>query len=181
MERRLYVRTDFVLVAVVLLLCAYGALMIYSCTQAQLAEAREAPGRMLHLQLTWIVLGLIVMLAAMALDYDRLASLSPFIYGLALALLTLVLIVGQGAHGSARWLALGPIRAQPGELAKLAVIILLGSYLASRGPGEQGSFHTVARSLAYVLVPAVMIFVQPDLGTPLVLIFVWFFVLFLAG
>lgn len=155
--------------------------MIYSCTQAQLAMAGQAPTRTLNLQLAWIALGLAVMLAAMAVDYNRLINLSSLLYGLVLGLLLLVLVIGHTAYGSARWLSLGPITIQPSELAKLVVIIMLSTYLAIRTRSEQETFHTVARSLAYVAVPAIIIFLQPDLGTPLVLTFIWFFILYIAG
>ncbi len=181
MDRALFSRTDLMLLAVVLLLCAYGALMIYSCTQAQLAMADEPPTRTVSLQLIWILVGLVVMLLVMMVDYNRLPTLSPFIYGLVMALLLLVLAIGPIAYGSARRLSLGPLSVQPGELAKIAVIIVLGTYLASRMRGEQQTFETVVRSLAYILVPSALIFLQPDLGTPVVLGFIWFFVLFLAG
>ena len=181
MDRALFSRTDLMLLAVVLLLCAYGALMIYSCTQAQLAMADKPPTRTVSLQLTWIFVGLVVMLLVMMVDYNRLPSLSLFIYGLAVVLLLLVLAIGPLAYGSARRLSLGALSLQPGELAKLAVVVILGTYLASRTHSEQQSFETLLRSLLYVLVPSALLFLQPDLGTPVVLVFIWFFVLFLAG
>jgi len=181
MQRRLLARTDFVLLAVMVLLCAYGALMIYSCTQAQLAMADKSPTQTVSLQLIWIGLGLVVMVLMMLVDYSRLASLSLIFYGLVIGLLLLVLAIGQIAHGSARWLALGPITVQPGELAKLAVILILGAYLSSRSRGQLETFHTLAWSLGYVIVAAALIFLQPDLGTAAVLVFIWFFVMFLVG
>ena len=181
MTTRLLARTDLALLAVVVLLCAYGALMIYSCTQAQLAMDHKSPTHILHLQLTWIGLGLAVMVLLMLVDYDRLASLSPAIYGFALALLLLVLAVGRVVYGSSRWLAVGPITVQPSELSKLAVIIMLASYVATHTYNRQQSFHVVLWGLALVMLPVGLIFLQPDLGTPVVLLFICFFVLFLAG
>ncbi len=180
MPMRLLARTDFILLAVVLLLCAYGALMIYSCTQAQLAMADKSPTHKVNLQLTWIGLGLVVMVLVMLADYSRLADLSLVFYGLVIGLLLLVLAIGQIVHGSARWLAVGPISIQPAELSKLAIIIMLGTYLA-RGSHQELTFHRIAASLGYVMALAAVIFIQPDLGTPVVLLFIWFFVIFLAG
>ncbi len=176
MPRGFFARTDFLLLAVVLSLCVYGGLMICSCTQGQLAMAGDVA-----LQLVWVLLGLAAMLAVMTFDYNRLAGLSPFLYGLAIALLLLVLAIGQTVYGSTRWLILGPIRFQPAEVVKLAVIIMLGTYVASRTAHERRQFDTTAWSLAYVLLPSGLIFLQPDLGTPLVLMFIWFFALFVAG
>jgi len=180
MQMRLLRRVDFILLIAMLLLCAYGALMIYSCTQAQLAMADKPPTSTMTLQLIWIGLGLVMGLIMMV-DYSRIASLSLVFYGLVLGLLLLVLAIGQTAYGSARWLAIGPINIQPGELAKLAVILMVGAYLSSRNSRELETFHTLAFSLGYVMVPAALILLQPDLGTPVVLIFIWFSVAFLAG
>ena len=181
MQMRLLARTDFILLVAVLLLCAYGALMIYSCTQAQLAMADKPPASTVTLQLIWIGLGLVVMGLIIMVDYSRIASLSLVFYGLVLGLLLLVIAVGQATHGSARWLAIGSITVQPSELAKLAIILMLGAYLSSHSSGQLETFHTLARSLGYVMVPAALIVLQPDLGTPVVLLFIWFFVVFLAG
>ncbi len=182
MQMRLLARIDFILLVAVLLLCAYGALMIYSCTQAQLAMADKPPASTVILQLIWIGLGLVVMgLIIIIVDYSRLAHLSPLFYGLVLGLLLLVLAVGQTVHGSARWLTIGPITVQPGELSKIAIIIMLGTYLSSRSSRQLQTFHTLVWSLGYVMVPAALIFLQPDLGTPVVLVFICFFVMFLAG
>ncbi len=181
MQMRLLARIDFILLVAVLLLCAYGALMIYSCTQARLAMANKPPTSTVMLQLIWISLGLVVMGLIITVDYNRLASLSWVFYGLVLGLLLLVFAVGQTAHGSARWLAIGSITIQPGELSKLAIIIMLGAYLSSHSSGQLETFHVLARSLAYVIVAGVLIFLQPDLGTLIVLVFIWFFVTFLAG
>jgi len=181
MQMRLLARIDFTLLVAVLLLCAYGALMIYSCTQAQLAMADKPPASTVTLQLIWIGLGLLVMGLIIMVDYNRIASLSLLFYGLVLGLLLLVLAIGQTAHGSARWLAIGPITVQPGELTKLAIILMLGAYLATRTSEQLETFHTLVRSLGFVILPAALIFLQPDLGTPVVLVFIWFFVMFLAG
>jgi len=181
MQIRLLTRIDFVLLVAVLLLCAYGALMIYSCTQAQLAMADKPPASKVMLQLIWTGLGLVVMGLIIMVDYNRLASLSLLFYGLVLGLLLLVLAIGQTAHGSARWLAIGSITVQPGELSKIAIIIMLGAYLSSHSSRQLETFHTLAWSLGYVMVPAALIFLQPDLGTIVVLVFIWFFITFLAG
>ena len=180
--KRLFTRVDFVLLAIVLVLALYGALMIYSCTHNRLAREGLSPTHKVTSQLVWIALGLVIMGLVMAADYAKLASFSLVIYGVCLGLLVLVLLVTQGRLGAIRWIPLGPLRIQPAELTKLGVILLLGTYLAARREeGEHDTFTTVARSLGYVLVPAALIFLQPDLGTPVVLVFIWLAMLYVLG
>ncbi len=180
--RRLLARTDFVLLAIVLVLAAYGALMIYSCTYKRLAREERPPTRTVSLQLVWIGLGLVIMGLVMAADYAKVASFSPLIYGVCLVLLVVVLVIAKTVLGASRWIPLGSLHIQPAELTKLGLILILGGYLAARREeGEHDAFAVVAHSLGYVLVPALLIFLQPDLGTPIVLIFIWLVMLYVVG
>lgn len=180
--KRLLARADFVLLAIVVVLVLYGALMIYSCTHSRLAHEGLSPYRTVTLQLIWIGLGLVAMGLVMAADYVKAASFSLGIYGLCVVLLVVVLVIAKAILGASRWIPLGPLHIQPAELTKLGLILILGSYLAGRREeGEQDAFAVVAHSLGYVLVPAVLIFLQPDLGTPVVLVFIWLVMLYTVG
>jgi len=180
-RRREFTRADFVLLAVVLLLTAFGALNIYSCTHTQLTEAGLDPTLRLKMQLVWIVLGLIAMLAVMAIDYNKLATLAPILYGICVALLIVVLIMGA-VRGASRWISLGPLHIQPAETIKLALILMLGAFLVRwEEEGDKDDFTMVARSLVFVGGPAFLLILQPDLGTPIVLGFIWLAMLFIFG
>lgn len=174
MRRRL-ARVDFTLLAVVIALAICGVVTIYSCTHQQSPHT-------VTLQLIWIGLGLAVMGVMMAVDYAKVATFSLVIYGACLVLLIVVLIISRTILGATRWIPLGPLHIQPAELAKLAIILVLGSYLtARREQGNQDTFGVVARSLGYVALPALLIFLQPDLGTPIVIIFIWLVMLYIGG
>jgi len=180
--KRLLLRADIVLLVVVVMLALYGALMIYSCTHNRLAREGLSPRHTMTLQLIWIGLGLVVMVLVMVADYVKVASFSLSIYGLCLGLLVVVLVIGKTILGASRWIPLGPLHIQPAELTKLGLILILGNYLAHRQQeGEQDAFTAVAHSLGYVLVPAALIFLQPDLGTPVVLAFIWLIMLYTVG
>jgi len=88
----------------------------------------------------------------------------PIMYGINIGLLVAVMVKGHSALGAQRWLALGPITLQPSEIAKLIVLFTLATWL-KRFPIK--SFFDIFKAAAIILVPAVLVFKQPDLGTSL--------------
>lgn len=165
---------DFQMLVVVLLLCAIGAVAIYSCTRSA-----SAPAARVTMQIAFIVVGLAAMLGTMLVDPARVRSFAWPIFLLTMALLALVLVMGE-IRGTSRWIPLGPVNLQPAELAKLAVILMLGA-LVAREEEEKGDFLFLVKTLTYVGVPGIMILLQPDLGTPIVLFFVWLVMMFVFG
>jgi rod shape determining protein RodA len=112
---------------------------------------------------------MLVLLAVSFFDYRYLAGFSPVIYGVALVALILVITpLGTLRSGATRWIDLGPFEAQPSELAKIAVIIVLAALLAAK-KGEITGID-VAAAAGLVAVPSVLIYKQPDLGTMMVFI-----------
>lgn len=174
MPRKLAARIDWTLLVLVVVLLALGALMIYSSTRAEMGLNK------LVLQLVWIALGVIVLFGLSCVDYNRLLGLALPFLGFCVFLLIVVLIAGQFIKGAQRWIPVGPFNIQPAELLKIALIMTLGSYLASREE-EVEEFGLVITSLAYVAVPCVLVLLQPDLGTPVLLFIVWLVMLFVAG
>src|SRR3954464_12578101 len=126
-------------------------------------------------------LGLLLMFIVASIDYRIIGSLSWAIYGATMVALVLVLVPGIGVEiaGSRRWFDLGFTTVQPSEFAKLATLLALSSFVASRGPAmaDIGNF---AVSLLIVLVPMALVFRQPDLGTSLVYGVIWISVMTLA-
>lgn len=167
------------MLAIVLILCGVGALAIYSCTRTRLVEQNRPPSSKLVLQLVWIAVGLVVLFATMLADYAKAATLAWPIYVGCMALLVAVLVFGGLVRGTQRWIPLGPLHLQPSELCKLAVILLVGAVLANAE--ESWSFIFLTKALAYVAGPAVLIMLQPDLGTPIVLFFIWLAMMFAFG
>ncbi|MGC9318090.1 MAG: rod shape-determining protein RodA [Armatimonadota bacterium] len=170
---------DFQMLVVVLVLCIIGAAAIYSCTKGDLAAAGRPGASKLQLQLAWLVIGLCVLVGTMLVDPNKLQGLAWPIYLFVMGLLVIVLAAGA-VRGTTRWLALGPINLQPSELAKLAVIVMLGAVVA-RVEEDKWDFVFLLKTLGYVAVPAVLILLQPDLGTPIVLFFIWLVMMFIYG
>jgi len=165
---------DWTLLLAVLLLVAVGCLMIYSFTRA------EQGARKLMLQLVWLALGLVILASVTVVDYNRLVNLAVPFLGFCGFLLIVVLFTGHLVKGAERWIPLGPLNIQPSELLKLALILFLGGFLASREE-EAHDFGLVLTSLAYVGAPTVLVLAQPDLGTPVLIFLVWLAMLFVAG
>ena len=111
-----------------------------------------------------------VLLVALAIDYRTLRAFSPLFYLGALVLLVVVLTpLGLEIRGSSRWIPLFGYRLQPSELMKVALLLLLALILHEAEDEPSGARTAVA--LALVLVPGALVFIQPDLGTAIV--YVW--------
>jgi len=125
------------------------------------------------------LLGLFVMAVVAQAPPEFYRMLAPWLYGLTLLLLLLVEVIGDHAMGAQRWLDLGFIRFQPSELMKLAMPMTLAAFLHHRRLPPRPL--TLLASLVILGVPTVLIMVQPDLGTSMLVIAAGGFTLFFAG
>jgi len=168
--RRLHL--DLPLVALVLLTAAYGLVVLYSALDRDWVAFQG--------QLSRLAVAFVVMLMAAQLNLAMLQRWAPVLYGLGMVMLVLVLLVGVQAKGAQRWLGVpGLPRFQPSELMKLAVPLMVASFLADRALPPTGK--TVAGVLALVAAPALLIGLQPDLGTAILVAAAGFAVLLLSG
>lgn len=174
-DMKLFLRADLQLIVIVLLLCTIGATAIYSCTRSDASSTRKVT-----MQVAFIIIGLAAMVGTALVDTQRLRGLAWPIFLTVMGLLVIVLMMGQ-IRNTARWIPLGPVNLQPSELAKLAVILILGVVLAREDSERQRDFLFLVRTLVYVGAPAFLILLQPDLGTPIVLFFIWLVMMFTAG
>lgn len=175
LDTRLRRDLDLPLLALTYLLAALGVLVIYSATRGE-----PTP---FHLkQIVWIVLGTGGLTAAAVVDYHLCARFARHLYLLNLALLALVILprVGHATNGAARWIKIGGFPFQPSEFAKLFVILTLAVFLSRRKEAIREG-KTLLLSFLYVVVPALLIFKQPDLGTALVVLAIWFGMVYIAG
>lgn len=129
-------------------------------------------------QLAGLVLGLAAFAGFALLDYRWLRRAAPHIYGGALLILLMVEVAGRVSYGAQRWVRVAGIQVQPSEVAKLLVLIALAAYLSSRP--RQGWRQGVI-GLAVAAVPAVLVLLQPDLGTAIVFVALGFGMVLLAG
>ena len=161
---------DPALVLTALALSGIGLVAIYSAKLHALTIQGLPTTGYVSRQLIALVIGICVMVVAAVADYRLLRTYAPVLYGGAAVLLVAVLTpLGTEINGSQRWIVLGGFQLQPSELAKVAVLITIAALLheAKREPG----FGVIAVALVLTLVPMVLVFRQPDLGTSIV--FVW--------
>ena len=104
---------------------------------------------------------------------------TPWLYGIGIALLVAVLVVGDVGKGAQRWLDLGVVRFQPSEMMKLAVPMMVAWYLSDQRLPP--TWQRLLLSGLLIILPVFLIALQPDLGTSLLIACAGFFVLFLAG
>ena len=148
------------------LLLAIGLVMAYTNS----VEAGSVPieaGTTFSRGLMWAAIAVVVFVVATVFDYRWLKTLAWPIYGLQLGLLVLTLAIGDGIGGSARWVSVGPLTFQFSEIAKILMIIVLASYLASR-EGKLDSLASILGGCVLVGPPLVLVMLQPDLGTSMV-------------
>ena len=131
-------------------------------------------------QSIYAVVGIALMLVFARFDYSRFRELRVGIYTVMLASIVAVLVLGAAARGSQRWIELPFFTFQPSELGKLLLILALAGFAIDRAR-RQSEVQRTARMLLLGLVPAAIVFVQPDLGTALVYGVVTLVVLFIAG
>ncbi len=176
-DRRLIKNFDFLLLLIMLVLCAYGLLVVSSATQGLNAAD---PAAYLRRQVIWISLGLAGMFLALSIDYINYYRWALHLYVSNLLFLFLVLVMGREGGGAYRWLDLGIFDFQPSELAKLILIITLARMLVDYQDYVK-KLTGVLPLLVHMLVPMLLIFLQPDLGTGLVLIVIFFGLLYMGG
>lgn len=166
---------DWLLLLSVFTLLALGIAAIYS------VELSQAAGSFLNVKKQLIVLGIgLVIGTIIALsNYQLLRNYSLVLYVLGVFLLVAVLIFGKLIRGAQGWFVLGPISFQPVEFMKIALIIALASHFSShvRRPLEMKG---LLGSLGIVLVPVVLVLLQPDLGSASVLLGIWAFMALFA-
>ncbi|MFW5940556.1 MAG: FtsW/RodA/SpoVE family cell cycle protein [Chloroflexota bacterium] len=166
---------DLWLTAAVLLLTAYGVMMIASAVTGAPAF-EDLPQR----QLAYAVGGLIAMFLIAAVDYRVLTSGHWYIYVFIIASLILVAVVGTLGNASRRWFDLGFIRIQPSEFGRIFLAITFAQFLAKRQERVH-RFSNTLLALAYISLPVALIFIQPDLGMSIQFFVMWFVMMFMAG
>jgi rod shape determining protein RodA len=173
---------DYPLVIIALLLSAYGVAVVYSAGQTDVIRPSVATAY--QRQLIWLVVALGAAFVLSRASVRLLEWASWPAYLLACVLLVVTLIFGSGAGTAASmkgWLTIGGVRlGQPAELAKVAVVLMLAKVMSSRRDAPK-SLLELWQPAALVLVPWLLVMAQPDLGTGMVFVGIFFAMLFWAG
>jgi rod shape determining protein RodA len=173
-DRRVLANVDWLLVGTSLLLALVGVATIASVT-------RSGPAEGLYLkQLSMVGAGLVILLVSLTVDYRRLVDRSPLLYLATIGALGYVLVFAKVVAGTNRWISIAGFRLQPSEFAKLATALLMARIFAGSRKETLGIVDLLGPGSA-VAVLVLLIAAQPDLGTAICLIPIFFTVAFLAG
>jgi rod shape determining protein RodA len=132
-------------------------------------------------QIIRFVLGCFILVAVALIDVRVWMSLAYPAYGLALLLLITVVVAGHVGLGAQRWITLGPLELQPSELMKISLVLALARFLHGKSVEEVSKPLNLAFALAMIGVPAVLVVMEPNLGTTLIIVMDGCALLFLAG
>jgi rod shape determining protein RodA len=172
-RRRFLTESDPVINIAVLALSIIGIILVYAATRDWFAANNQDPEYYLTRQLINVVIGIALAYGATLVDYRVLRAYTPILWGIGVLGLTAVLIPGLGSvvNGARSWISLpGGFQIQPAELAKLTIIVGMALILAEREAGDKGpSDRQVLYSLVVAAVPILLIVLQPDLGTVLII------------
>ncbi len=161
-------------------LVLFGIVMVFSATSGSAALGNANPLGYVERQVVYTILGVGLLVVVSRLDLDRLRALAPTLVVTALVLCLAVLAVGARINGARRWISVGPIVFQPSELAKLALVVWTAAYLSRRHPPR--TLKELGRPIGLLVgVFAVLVLVEPDLGTALTLLFVVGAILLVSG
>ncbi|MEM9724277.1 MAG: rod shape-determining protein RodA [Pseudomonadota bacterium] len=167
-------RLNWLLVALIAATAGIGFLMLYSVAGGDLDPWARV-------QIVRFALGFGAMILIALIDLRLWRLMAGLIYALALGLLIAVELFGSIGGGAQRWLEIGPLRLQPSEFMKVALVLALAAYYHWLGPDRVNRPLWIAAPLILALTPAALVASQPDLGTALLLILGAGVVMFLAG
>ncbi len=168
-------RYDFSFIGSMSAIFLVGVLNLYSATHAQAHEGLDA---LYKSQMIWFGLSISVAIAISFLNPKTFERFSYVAYIGTLFLIFLVLLMGKVGMGAQRWLVLGPIRMQPSEFMKMGLVLCLARYFTKVNPERQLGFRELILPGILMGIPAVMVIVQPDLGTGLLLVFIFCMMIF---
>ena len=149
----------------------YGLLVLYS--------ASGGSEKMFTNRVMQVSLGLGVMFVMAMIPPRTYKQISPYLYAVTIVMLVMVDVFGETSKGAQRWLNLGFVRFQPSEIAKLAVPLMVATFLSNRPLPP--NFRDTAIALVIIVFPTLLVAAQPDLGTSILVCAAGIFVLFLAG
>ncbi len=163
------------------LLSLIGLLSLISVLEIRSATAMTKFRGFDHKQIAFLAIGLVLMFLVSLIDYHRLLDIAPWAYGISLAALVAVKLVGQKVLGAKRWINLGGgVHFQPSEWVKLVLILAVARYFWSLS-NRHLTWPDIFKAFALVGLPMALVLAQPDLGTALTYSPILLFGLFLGG
>ena len=167
----------------------FGAIMIFDASVYQATTLFNDQFHFLKLQIIWLLLGSIPAILMYFWDYRKFTKISAPALAIIIILLIAVLIFGEEINGARRWLSIGPVDIQPAEFVKIVLIIYLSGWLSKTDSTYKNVKSAVKRSFKNNLIKFLMILgiitilivLQPDLGTAIIICVTSFIMFLIAG
>ncbi|MFW5999041.1 MAG: rod shape-determining protein RodA [Halanaerobiaceae bacterium] len=177
-RKRLLNNLNIFIPVVVLLIIIIGIIAIGSAVEVN--NSGSGGDAFVKRQIVAAVLGIIFAFLLQFNDYRIFSSYAVIIYGGTVSLMALIFFLGKYSGSSGRWIMLGPLNFQPAELSKLVTVIMLAEVL-SRNQDRLKYFVGFFKPFLIMVIPFGLILLQSDLGTALVMIFIFIVMMFVAG
>lgn len=174
-KRETWRNFDFWLFGAVIFLTMFGIMMIRSAIAGNIELANH-----MNRQITFALIGLGVMVVVTLIDYRFLRSFSKLMYIFTVLFLGVILIAGTTSFGAQRWLEVGLVNIQPAEIAKIVLILVLADYFSKQYHKEK-NLKWILMSGLLVAGIVVLIILQPNLSTSILLLVIWFSMLWISG
>jgi len=183
-------KPDSIILIFAIVMAIFGAIMIFDASVFQANTVFQDQFYFLKSQLVWLVVGIVPAVLIYFWDYRKILKLSFPALIITIVLLIAVLVLGEALNGSKRWFALGSLpKIQPAEFAKITLIMYLSSWLAKRdykykdfkSALREGFIKNLFGFLAILGTVAVLILLEPDLGTTMILCITCFIMFLMAG
>lgn len=174
---------DFLFLAATVVLVAVGILMVFDASFARAADKGTGDAwYYVKRQIIYAAVGFFALYAATLIHPFRFRQFTKIALLISCILLGLVMVpgIGKSIGGAARWIPIGPFHLQPSELAKLAVVMFLADRLAAKGKGVR-DLGVICPYLLVVGIIAMLVLLEPDMGTAAVVVFTTAVMLYVSG
>lgn len=173
MNKKQLKNTEWSILFCTIILIAIGIFALYSASiSSELEDFKK--------QIIWVIISIPILIITFIVDYRTMAKISVGFYILSTILLIAVLLT-SAINGATSWFSIGPISIQPAEFAKIAVVLFLAYILSKMSRNEINRPLKLAMILGIVLVPVLLIVLQPDYGTAMAYVFAVAIMLYVAG
>ncbi len=174
---------DTTIFIVVLILLVLGVVMVYSASSFKAQEAHQDSDYFLKNHFYKVLFGFLLMIVAAKVDYHFWLKISPLLIVLSFcALLYLLIAPGvETIRGSKRWIIWGAVQFQPSDFARIALILFMSSTLGRMIFKNHSTDKSIMWNLAIIILMAISILFQPDMGTAALILFIAGMLIFLAG
>jgi cell division protein FtsW len=174
-------RGDRGFLMIVLSLCLFGLVMVYSTSSALAWKQHADATYFFKRQILWTFIGVVIFCSMTQTACHRLQDWIIPMTGVIFALLICVSFFGVEVNGARRWLQFGSVSFQPSEMAKLFVVIYLSHYISKKGEHLSEFFRGLRPVLLMLGLLCLLIFMEPDLGTTLTIVILTGLLLFIGG